>query len=107
MNIKYLREEKGLSQQAVGDAVSLTQQAINRYENAHTEPDIETLKSLATFFNVSVDFLIGHSEIRKPTTELEASLLNDQEKAFISVVRKLPDAYRRTLLELLSQTVNM
>lgn len=37
----------------------------NRYENDEREPDYETLKKLADFFNVSLDYLLGHETIQK------------------------------------------
>lgn len=37
----------------------------NRYENDEREPDYETLKRLADFFNVSLDYLLGHETIQK------------------------------------------
>ena len=56
-NLKYLREKKGLSQSELAKAVGMTQQAINKYENQSTEPDIDTLKKLAAYFGTSIDFL--------------------------------------------------
>ncbi|MCM1190286.1 MAG: helix-turn-helix domain-containing protein [bacterium] len=60
-NLRKLRLEKGLSQQALAEKFNLTQQSIYKYENGLAEPDIETLKSFAAFFGISVDYLIGAS----------------------------------------------
>lgn len=43
--------------------MSLSQQSINKYENHGVEPDIDTLIKLADYFNTSVDYLIGHTNI--------------------------------------------
>ena len=43
VNLKKLREEIGVSQRALADAVGVSQQSINKYENHKIEPDIETL----------------------------------------------------------------
>ena len=61
-NLKKLRLEKGISQQQLADVVLVSQQSINKYENHHIEPDIETLIKIADYFGVSVDYLIGRTE---------------------------------------------
>lgn len=64
--IKYLRAEKGISQNELAKALGLTQQAISAYENGLREPDLETLQKIADFFDVSLDYLLGRTDIRKP-----------------------------------------
>lgn len=46
----------------------MTQQRISAYEKGKREPDIETLKQFAEFFNCSIDYLLGKSDIRKPSS---------------------------------------
>ena len=46
--------------------VNMTQQRISAYEKGKREPDIETIKQLADYFNVSTDYLLGKSDIRNP-----------------------------------------
>lgn len=60
-NLKKLRLDKGLSQQALADKLEISQQSIYKYENQITEPNIDMLKHMAGFFDVSVDYLIGNS----------------------------------------------
>ena len=43
----------------------MTQQRISAYEKGKREPDIETLKQFADFFNCSIDYLIGESNNSK------------------------------------------
>ena len=62
-NLKLLRTKNGLSQQALADALEISQQSINRYENHKVEPDIDMLIKMADFFGTSVDFLIGRENI--------------------------------------------
>jgi len=59
-NLRGLRIKKGVSQQSLADAIGVSQQSINKYENHNVEPDIATLIRLADFFGVTVDALIGH-----------------------------------------------
>ncbi len=58
--LRELRGERNLSQQALAEMVSTSQQNIYKYENGITEPDIQMLKALADVFHVSVDFLVEH-----------------------------------------------
>lgn len=60
-NLKALRTKFNLSQQQLADIIGVSQQSINKYENHHTEPDIETLKALANYFNTSIDYLVGYT----------------------------------------------
>ena len=62
-NLKTLREDRQLSQQKLGEQIGVTQQAIYKYENDLAEPDIRTLILLSRFFETSVDYLIGNSDI--------------------------------------------
>ena len=50
VNLKLLGSEKEISQQKLTEQIGITQQRIHGYENGFFEPDIETLVSLANFF---------------------------------------------------------
>ena len=64
LRIKELREEKNLSQLELAKNLNLTQQSISLYEKGDREPSIDVLKNIANFFNVSLDYLLGKSDIR-------------------------------------------
>lgn len=57
-----LRNNKNVNQKEVADYLQLTRQAYSRYERGEREPDFETLKKLAKYFNVSIDYLLGINE---------------------------------------------
>ena len=61
-NLKTIRNNMGISQQTLATAIGTTQQSINMYENHKVEPDIATLISLADYFDVTVDYLIGRTD---------------------------------------------
>lgn len=44
--------------------MNMTQQRISAYEKGKREPDIETLKQFAEYFNCSVDYLLGETDVR-------------------------------------------
>ena len=73
LRIKQLRQEKGLKQEELAGEFGIAQQTISNYEKGIREPDITTLKKLADFFDVSLDFLLGKTDIRTPIETLALS----------------------------------
>ncbi|NPV52169.1 MAG: helix-turn-helix domain-containing protein [Firmicutes bacterium] len=63
--LKSLREEKGLLQRELAHQVNLSRVAITYYEQGKRFPDRDTLIKLAKFFNVSLDYLLGASDIKR------------------------------------------
>ena len=62
--IKRLREEKGIFQKDLAKLLKVSVPAINYYENEKRAMDTETASILADYFDVSVDFLLGKTDIR-------------------------------------------
>lgn len=60
--IKERRKEKGMTQKALAEKVSVTDKAISRWENGHGFPDIESLEPLADALEVSLWELM-HSQL--------------------------------------------
>ncbi len=58
--ILELRKSLNLSQDGLAEKLSVTRQAVSRWENGDTIPNIDTLKLIAETFNMSVDYLLGH-----------------------------------------------
>ena len=54
-----LRTRKGLSQDELAEKIHVTRQAVSRWENGETTPNTETLKLLSSFFDVSINTLLG------------------------------------------------
>ena len=58
--LKEAREVKGLTRKAVAEYIKIDQTTYGKYELGKREPDAETLKKLADFYEVSIDFLLEH-----------------------------------------------
>lgn len=56
-----LRKAKGLTQRQVWESVGLSPLGYQRYEYGEREPAYQKLLSLADYFNVSLDYLVGRS----------------------------------------------
>ena len=59
-NIKRLRQNKGITQEVLGEVLGISGQAISKWENASALPDITILPKLADYFGISIDELIGY-----------------------------------------------
>ncbi len=63
-NLKKFRNSRALTQAEFGDKVQLSRSQISNLETNFNEPDLDSLDRIASFFNISVDTLMG----RKFTT---------------------------------------
>lgn len=59
-NIKRLRVNKGITQEQLGNAIGVSSQAVSKWENNTTLPDIGILPVLADYFGISIDELMGY-----------------------------------------------
>ena len=59
--LKLLRTEKAMSQQDLADALGISKSAINMYGRGERQPNFETLESIADYFNVDIDYLLGRT----------------------------------------------
>ena len=60
--LKELRENQGLSQEKLAKKTGISNSHISLIERKQRQPGIDTLISLANFFNVSTDYLLGLDE---------------------------------------------
>ncbi len=58
-NLKALRKQKGITQEQAAELLDVSKQSISRWENNITYPDIMFLPALASFYNVTIDYLLG------------------------------------------------
>lgn len=101
MRLKALRKEMGISQKALAEKVHTNQQNIHRYENGFYEPDIATLKKLADFFETSIDYLVGNTDIRQKIEDVQPLGLNADEAALIEKYRQLKGNARSSIMNMI------
>ena len=84
--LRELRNEKGLRQEDVGKIVGVVKSAVSQWESGERTPDAFTLQNLADYFSVTIDYLLGRTDIsrspddpRDPTpTEIEKVIRDAQ-----------------------------
>ena len=67
-NIVKNRKNRGITQEELAEFIGVTKASVSKWETGTTTPDIQILPQLASFFDISVDELLGY----------EAQLTKDQ-----------------------------
>ena len=96
--IKDLREKRGIIQEILAAELGITQQMLSRYERDVTVIKVDILKRLAEYFNVTTDYLLGMSDVKRDLTgqnRLNETL--DEYYDMIEVYKKL-DQYDQELV---------
>ncbi|WP_069876287.1 helix-turn-helix domain-containing protein [Fusibacter sp. 3D3] len=70
--LKQLRKENSLTQKELADKLNISKGSIAMYETGKRSPDNDILSSIADFFDVSTDYLLGRSNIRRYSEEILA-----------------------------------
>lgn len=61
--IKKLRESRRIYQREIAEALGVTTRAYQFYESGRSEPNIKTLIAIADYYHVSVDYLLGRTDV--------------------------------------------
>lgn len=78
--LKQARQQAGLSQEQLAGKLNVSRSAIAKWETDKGMPDIENLKSIAGFLNVSIDYLLAEEETINFQTTKEPINLDEYEK---------------------------
>lgn len=103
--IKTLREKRGIIQEILAAELGITQQMLSKYENDVTVIKVDILKRLAEYFNVTTDYLLGMSDVKRDLTgQIKLNETLDEYYDMIEVYKKL-DQYDQELVWSLLQIV--
>lgn len=81
--LKQLRKDKKLTQKELAQKFFLDDSSISKYENGKAVPETELLQSLSDFFEVSVDYLLGRSNIKNYLDDSNVTIaLHSDETSF-------------------------
>ena len=62
LGLRLIRRQRGLNQLKVAMDLNISREALSHYENGKRSPDMEMLRRLSYYFNVSIDFLVNGEE---------------------------------------------
>ena len=65
LGLRIIRIKKKYSQLKVATDLNISREAISFYETGKRNPDLQMLRQLSEYFNVSIDFLINGEEFKK------------------------------------------
>lgn len=95
--IKELCAENNITVNKLESELGMSQYSIGRWKNA-TSPTVDKLNRIAQYFHVSVDYLIGTTDVRTPTNEL----VGDQDIVSIQRAReKMTDRDKSRMMTML------
>ena len=69
--IRDLREDSDLSQAEIAKMLFMSQQGYSKYETGENDIPTAVLITLAQFYNTSVDYLLGLTNVREPYPKIK------------------------------------
>lgn len=89
--LRMLRTRKGLSQLDFAKQIKISKSAVNMYERGEREPSFEVLETIADYFNVDLDYLLGKTDCEnRSRIEIRPHFeITDNERTMIEKFRKL------------------
>lgn len=82
--LKILRKRKGMSQKELTKKLNLNRSTYARYKTSTTQPDYDTLKTLAKFHNVSIDYILDHNITYINFTDTESKCFKKEIKELMN-----------------------
>lgn len=103
--IKQLREKRGLIHEILAAELGITQQMLSKYERDVTLIKVDILKKIATYFNVTTDYLLGVSDVKRDLQrQMKMNETLDEYYDLIEIYKDL-DSYDKEMIWSIMQTV--
>jgi repressor LexA len=87
-----LKELRGkTSQEVIANGIGISRARYSHYETGRSEPDNETLLKIASYYDVSIDYLLGNTQIKEPIKNIKTPPVpyGDQPGVIINVLGKI------------------
>ena len=107
-NIKQLRKQQNISQKILGEQIGLSQQAISRMERDRSKIQVDVLITLADYFRVSTDCVLGYSagdtlENQEEITEAPQETVNEDVASIMDNWERMDQTKRQELWQILAE----
>ena len=98
IRLKEVREKANMSQKELADKLSVSQSTVGNWESGMREPNFDTIKKIAEFFDVTVDYLLGRTDDPKYSNPLDKEL-EGVDFALWGEIKDLNDAQKQDILD--------
>lgn len=98
--LRKLREDNSITQKQLADYLNVGRSTIAGYETKSKQPDFEKLIKLSLFFNVSIDYLLGNTDIETPYKESknnESQEIDPETKKLLKEIETLSEESKKDL----------
>lgn len=103
--IKQLRQKRGVIQEILAAELEITQQMLSKYERDITLIKVDILKKIAAYFNVTTDYLLGVSDVKRDIKgQMKVNETLDAYYDLVEVYKDL-DPYDQEMMWSIIQTV--
>lgn len=103
--IKQLRQKRGVIQEILAAELGITQQMLGKYERDITLIKVDILKKIAAYFNVTTDYLLGVSDVKRDIKgQMKVNETLDAYYDLVEVYKDL-DPYDQEMMWSIIQTV--
>ena len=104
--INALRKERKLTQAVVAEAVGLERASLSMIERGHDRPGLQTLRALADFFGVTLDYLESGAVMPRVEMPPDAAQAPD-EAELLAIWRRLNEADRMAIVQLMERLTGL
>lgn len=96
--LKQLRKKTGKSQLDIATELGISRARYSHYENNHVEPDIELIRKLADYHNVTSDYLLGRSSDPRITEQQEKEI-DKKTDEILKLIENMPEERQKIEVE--------
>lgn len=97
--IKQLRMEAGILQADLAQQLKVRQNTVSTWETGRSEPDLDALRELSRIFGVSIDYILGNTDIKNPLTSEDMNGLTEKQIKILEMMSELPEQDQDDLIQ--------
>lgn len=113
--LKKLRQRKNLSQDDLAKLLNVKQYVISSWEIGRSEPNIEQIKFLSTYFNIPTDYLLGkdiiivnnEKEFEIVTNHFKQDINDDAISEVVNLLEELNEKDKIKIVRIIKETIEL
>lgn len=96
--IKELRAEKNILQSKLASLLTVRQNTVSNWETGRSEPDQDALREMSKIFGVSIDYILGNTDIKNPLTSEDMNGLTEKQIKILEMMGQMTSQQQDELL---------